>query len=156
MRRSHEARTREPAAHGPQLRECRGIELLHQVDQFPADLLRVPAQRDLDAARRAEQVHHQRKVGALHPLEEQRRPVLPDDPLHQFRHFVLGIDFDGNADQLALPLELRDERLQVGKANCMPSYPPSLALTSCPTPIPSRRAADPSRTAISTRPPEPT
>ena len=82
---------------------------MHQVDQLATDLFRVTPQRDLDAPRRAEHVHHQREVGTLHPFEEQRRPILPDDPLHQLRHLVLGIDFDGDADQLALPLEFRDE-----------------------------------------------
>ncbi len=96
------------------LRGGRG-QSLDRGHQFLPDLLRVPSQRDLDPLHRAEGVHEQRKTGALDVLEEQRRPVLPDDALHQLGDLEVGVDRGGDADQLALALEGGDEVLQAGE-----------------------------------------
>jgi hypothetical protein len=50
---------------------------------------------------------------ALRPLEQERRPAGPHDPVDDLRDLEVGVDLGGDPDELALALEERDPVAQV-------------------------------------------
>ena len=73
------------------------------------------AERELGAARGAEQVGDERKVRALDVGEQQRRPAGGDHAAMNLGGFEIRIDRRGDLDEIAVAAQLIEERSQVGE-----------------------------------------
>ncbi len=62
---------------------------------------------------RAEQIGEHRDAAAFGFLEQQRRAARAQHTVGDFSHFEFGVDFDGDAFQLAEAFELGNEIAQV-------------------------------------------
>ena len=76
---------------------------------------RTRAERELGAARGAEQVGDERKVRALHVREQQRRPAGGDHAAMDLGGFEIRIDRRADLDELAIAAELIEERSQIAE-----------------------------------------
>ena len=91
------------------------VGALHQPQQHLADLAGMPAERHLDAAVRAEDIDGQGEVGPLHPLEQQGWAPLPHHPGGNLGDLELRVHLDPDAAELAVPLQVAQEALEVGE-----------------------------------------
>jgi hypothetical protein len=76
------------------------------MDNFFDERFGLFAEREFDAARRAEEICDDRITAALHALEEKRGAALRDDATMNFRQFQIGINLCFNDDEIAFACEL--------------------------------------------------
>ena len=103
---------REPAR-PPQLAGSRRQDRLGQVHQVLDQPQRPLSERQLRAARRAEQVGDQRKGLAPDVREEQRRAAGGDDPPMDLGSLEIGLHRCGDLHQIAIAPQLVDEASKV-------------------------------------------
>ena len=102
-------------ARAPQLAGRRRQQRLGQLDEPPNQPQRPLAERQLGAARGAEQIGDQPEVGALDVGEEQRRTAGGDHAAVDLRRFEMRIDRRLHRDEVVVTAKLVDERAEIGK-----------------------------------------
>ena len=96
--------------------EALGRLHLEHVGELRADVVEpLDAEGEAHAPLGAELVDEQRVPAPVGPLEQQRRPAGLDGAVDDLRHLEVRVDLGGDADELALALEQRDPRAQVGR-----------------------------------------
>ena len=90
-----------------------GFEAEQGLDELLSDLLRVPAQGDLDPLHGAVQVHDEREGAAFRSLEQQSGALASNDPLHDLGGLEPRIHFGGDAAKQAATLQRPDEGAEI-------------------------------------------
>ena len=73
------------------------------------------AERELGATCGAEQVRDERKIGAPHVREQQRRTAAGNHPPMNLRGFEIGIDWRADFDELPIATKLIEEGPQIAE-----------------------------------------
>ena len=88
---------------------------LGEVDQPLDQPERTLAERELGAARGAEEIGDERKVGAGDVGEEQRRATCGDDPAMDFRGLEVRVDRRRDLDEIVVAAQAIEKGAEIGK-----------------------------------------
>ncbi len=102
-------------ARAPQLGRRRRQQRLGEVDEPLDQLQRALAEGELGAARGAEEIGDERKVGAGDVGEEQRRATGGDDPAMDLRGFEMGIDRRRDLDEVVVAAQAIEKGAEIGE-----------------------------------------
>ncbi len=102
-------------ARAPQLGRCWRQQRFREVDEAFDQAKRALAECEPGAARRAEQVGHERKRGALDVGEKQGWPAGGNHAPVNFRRFENGIDLSRDFDQTISAPQLVKERTEIAE-----------------------------------------
>ena len=102
-------------ARGPQLRGRGRQQGFGEVDEAFDQALRARAERELGAARGAEQIGHERERRALDVREQQRGPARRNHPAVDFGDFEIGVDGRVDRDEVAIAAQTIEKRAEIGK-----------------------------------------